>query len=373
MSMFFIFPGIDRVDASHFPVNPPVEETTDDHQMNAAEIKRGERLFYGLAYDRPDVPACADCHNTVEIDTLNWNPSAYEIASKYKDRTIADFQKAVLNPVTPTMQTVHAENFFTPEDIATVKGFLDHFAEQGLTPKKPVVTNAIIFGLLTLLIILALVDAFFTWRIKSKFVHLSVILVAIAIQIKLVSTAAIALGRSENYQPDQPIKFSHQVHVTDNQIDCIYCHTTVEYSKSAGIPSANICMNCHILVAEGTHSGRYEIDKLKKAYNDSVPIEWVRVHNLPDHAYFNHAQHVAVGQVECAECHGDVGEMHILRQVEDLSMGWCLECHRTREVTFMSNEFYQAYIDLHEAIRKGEKETVTVEDIGGTGCMKCHY
>ncbi len=330
-------------------------------------------MFYGLVYDRPEVPACVNCHNTVEIDTLNWNPSAYEIALKFENKDLAAFQNAVLNPATPTMKTVHAGNFFTKEEIATVKGFLDHFARTGLTPKKPVLTNAILFVLLNLVVIFALIDVFFTWKIKSKMIHVIVILLASAGLIKLVSSAAISLGRSENYEPDQPITFSHKVHATDNKIDCLYCHTTVEYSKSASIPSANICMNCHILVAEGAKSGRYEIDKIKKAYNEKTPVEWIRVHNLPDHVFFSHAQHVGAGQLDCAECHGDVGEMHIIKQVEDLSMGWCMDCHRTREVNFAGNAYYKDYLKLHDELLKAKKNSVTVEDIGGTDCMKCHY
>ena len=156
------------------------EEHIGDHHLNAAEIKRGERLFYGLVYDKPGVPACVNCHNTAEIDTLNWNPSALEIALKYKDKDLADFRKAVLNPTTPTMTSMHASSYFTEEEIVTVKGFLDHFAEIGLTPRKPVITKAILFVLLNLIVIFALIDAFFTWKIKSKMVHLLIILLASA-------------------------------------------------------------------------------------------------------------------------------------------------------------------------------------------------
>ncbi|MBX2926268.1 MAG: c-type cytochrome [Saprospiraceae bacterium] len=103
------------------------------------------------------------------------------------------------------------------------------------------------------------------------------------------------------------------------------------------------------------------------------PIEWVRIHNLPDHAYFNHAQHVAVGKVECQTCHGPVEAMEVVAQHSPLSMGWCVNCHRQTEVKFAENEYYQSYERLHEELKKGERKGVTVEEIGGLECQKCHY
>ena len=111
-------------------------------------------------------------------------------------------------------------------------------------------------------------------------------MVALGWQAKLLYEAGTALGRQENYEPDQPIKFSHQVHAADNQIDCEYCHTTVTYSKSAGIPDVNVCWNCHSIVRDGTYSGMHQIRKVVDAYEGGKPIEWIRVHNLQDHAFF---------------------------------------------------------------------------------------
>jgi hypothetical protein len=132
-------------------------------------------------------------------------------------------------------------------------------------------------------------------------------------------------------------------------------------------------MNCHVLVREGSHSGKFEINKIYLSDELKKPIEWIRVHHVPDHVYFNHAQHVHVGKVECSTCHGQVEEMHRVIQVSDLSMGWCVNCHRDTEVQFIDNEFYQKYELLHEKIKKGEMDMVMVEDIGGIDCMKCHY
>jgi hypothetical protein len=181
------------------------------------------------------------------------------------------------------------------------------------------------------------------------------------------------LGRQPGYEPDQPILFSHKVHAGQNKIDCKYCHTGVEVSESAGIPSVQLCMNCHNVVRQGKNTGPDEIAKIYKAIESNRPIEWIRVHNLPDHAVFNHAQHVKVGKRDCAECHGDVANMDRIKQVHDLSMGWCISCHRRTEVQFTENGFYRKYRKLNEAFESGEKPRITVDATGGSECSKCHY
>ena len=103
------------------------------------------------------------------------------------------------------------------------------------------------------------------------------------------------------------------------------------------------------------------------------PIEWVRIHNLPDHVYFNHAQHVAVGKLECQNCHGPMEEMEVAEQHSPLSMGWCINCHRQTEVKFAGNEYYESYEKYHNELASGDRDKVTVEDIGGLECQKCHY
>ncbi len=132
-------------------------------------------------------------------------------------------------------------------------------------------------------------------------------------------------------------------------------------------------MNCHLVVRNGSNSGTFEIAKLINAYENKTPIEWVRVYNNPDHVFFSHAQHVEIGNVECQECHGAVEEMHRIKQIPDLSMGWCINCHRETQVNFHSNEFYTQYKDLRKKIEHGEIDSVTVDMVGGIECMKCHY
>ena len=117
------------------------------------------------------------------------------------------------------------------------------------------------------------------------------------------------------------------------------------------------------------------VSSLTNEQKDKIPgpIEWKRIHNLPDHVYFNHAQHVSVGKLECQQCHGEVEAMDVLAQHSPLSMGWCINCHRETEVQFKGNEYYASYAKYHEQLASGDKEKVTVEDIGGLECQKCHY
>ncbi|MCF8233655.1 MAG: c-type cytochrome [Bacteroidales bacterium] len=231
-----------------------------------------------------------------------------------------------------------------------------------------------VFWISLLLIFLSIFDLVITRLIKARFVHVVIILIGVIIVTEITVREAIALGRQEGYSPDQPIWFSHQVHVQQNKIDCKYCHHIAEDSKYAGIPSPDLCMNCHNVIREGSRTGKEEIAKIHDAIENNEPIKWIKVHNLPDHVFFSHAQHVNVGQVECQECHGPVEEMHRIEQVKDLSMGWCINCHRKAEVVnFESNAFYEAYVKLHEELKAGDIQKVTVEDIGGNDCQKCHY
>lgn len=151
------------------------------------------------------------------------------------------------------------------------------------------------------------------------------------------------------------------------EIDCNYCHTGVNKGKSATIPAANICMNCHNVIKQESP----EIKKIWKAVENNTPIKWVRIHNLPDLAYFNHAQHVKVGGLECEKCHGPVKEMEVVEQYSPLTMGWCINCHRETVVKSEGNAYYDKMVEIHQA--NYGKKTMKVEDIGGLECSKCHY
>ncbi len=184
---------------------------------------------------------------------------------------------------------------------------------------------------------------------------------------------AAALGRQQNYAPDQPIKFSHALHAGTHKIECQYCHSGASKGKSAVIPSTNVCMNCHKAIQEGPTYGTTEIAKIYEHYENNIPVPWVKIHNLPDHVYFNHAQHVNAGQIECQTCHGEIQTMEKVKQQEPLSMGWCIDCHRETAVQFSSNDYYKTYEKLHDDLKEGKLDQVTVESIGGTECQKCHY
>lgn len=224
------------------------------------------------------------------------------------------------------------------------------------------------------ILLLSLFDLVFTKFLKKAvFVHIMMISASVFLILMTIYTEAVNLGRTPGYEPDQPIKFSHKVHAGENKINCQYCHSEAMYSKSAGIPATNLCLNCHSVIKKGANTGETEIAKIYQAELDGKAVEWIRVSQLPDHVYFSHAQHVNAGKLDCAECHGKVEEMGRLQQVNDLSMGWCLDCHRTKFIN-MDNKYYsQQYAKYHEELKSGIRKGVTVKEIGGEDCGKCHY
>jgi hypothetical protein len=341
--------------------------------LNAENLVRGERLFFGLVYQDNKSINCAGCHNTRESDTLNWNPDALEISRKYLDKTTEDLNRVLLRPSGQKMAQVHKGFQLTTEDIILIKAYMDRFVDIGLKKNKPVITNLFLFIIASVLFLFSITDLIITKIVKKRWINYSVLIVTTIFIINTLVIDAIALGHSKDYAPFQPIKFSHAVHAGQNGTDCIYCHSSAPYSKIAGIPPENVCMNCHLMVRNGTRSGATEIAKIISAFEAKKPIEWIRVYNLPDHVFFSHAQHISVGEVKCQECHGKVEEMNVIKQVGDLSMGWCINCHRTKKINIHNNKFYSEYIDLVEKVKKGVVDSVTVRMVGGTECMKCHY
>ncbi|WP_028297484.1 cytochrome c3 family protein [Olivibacter sitiensis] len=190
------------------------------------------------------------------------------------------------------------------------------------------------------------------------------------------------VGVHQGYQPVQPIKFSHQLHAGINQIECQYCHSGAFKSKNASIPSANVCMNCHKYVtASDKYNGETspEIQKIYDALDwdgqnygpDQRPIQWIRIHNLPDFAYFNHSQHVSVAGLECQNCHGPIETMDEVYQFSPLTMKWCVNCHRETEVNHKDNAYYDKLVAAHDKLKEGDK--ITAASLGGLECGKCHY
>ncbi len=247
-------------------------------------------------------------------------------------------------------------------------------AEKYIQEKRESSHKLAVFAIISaILVVVLLIDLIFTNFIKARWISYILLLSALWILGEWSWDVATGLGRQQTYQPDQPIWFSHKVHAGQNQIDCEYCHFTAERSMHAGIPPASVCMNCHSQVKEGKQTGKKEIAKIYKALEDKKPIEWIKVHNLPDFVYFNHEQHVKAGKLDCTECHGDVAQMDQIAQVNTLSMGWCLDCHRTHQVQFADNKFYGSYKKFHEDMKAGKIDAVTVKMIGGEDCAKCHY
>lgn len=229
-------------------------------------------------------------------------------------------------------------------------------------------------------------------------------LVLVSVVVLLLSAAYFAyaymsqVGVDQGYAPVQPIHYSHKIHAGDNKIECKYCHSSARVSKHSGIPSLNVCMNCHKSIYEykgnpegpsaediaNGYTNEFYTGEIKKLYKavgwdeenqkytgESQPVEWVRIHNLPDFAYFNHSQHVEVGKIECQTCHGPVEEMEVMYQYSPLTMGWCINCHRETEVQLTDNGYYKK---IHEELsKKYGVEKLTAAQMGGLECGKCHY
>ena len=199
------------------------------------------------------------------------------------------------------------------------------------------------------------------------------------------------IGVDQDYEPIQPIHYSHRIHAGSNGINCKYCHSAARVSKNAGIPSLNVCMNCHKNINEVSdttatpeHSKAFYDGEIQKLYTavgwdaanqkytgNTQPVKWVRIHNLPDFVYFNHSQHVTVAGIECQTCHGPVQTYEIQKQFAPLTMGWCITCHRKTEVKMEGNEYYTK---IHEELSKKYGVTkLTAAQMGGLECGKCHY
>jgi len=283
-------------------------------------------------------------------------------------------------------------------------------AEGGVSQEIVLGALAILFGLLALGLFLVnktlrrfaaannveIAEAVKRKSLWKAFVNNQFLMLVVAVFFLLSSAYFVygylmQVGVDQGYQPIQPIHYSHKIHAGDNGIDCKYCHSSARVSKHSGIPALNVCMNCHksiYEVAPSTATDEYskafydgEIQKLydavgwddaeQKYTGKTKPVKWVRIHNLPDFAYFNHSQHVSVAGLECQTCHGPVEEMEIMYQFSPLTMGWCINCHRETNVKVQDNDYYDK---IHEALtKKYGVEQLTVAQMGGLECGKCHY
>lgn len=401
--------------------------------VRAGDIAAGKTLY---------TSKCASCHNIFKDMT---GPALKDLETRHKWSDHNELLKWIQNPgaymaADPYTQGLKAKygslmtGFadFTLKDVDDVVSYInDEVAKAAKGPEvvpgadaggKKSNQNAVIFGVISLILaIIALILMQVNSNLKKMSDDAEGILrpdpvpayrnkVYIAMFALLffvvggyyVTKGAIGLGRQTNYQPEQPIYYSHKVHAGLNQINCMYCHGSAWDSKHAAIPSVNVCMNCHKSIntyekgpklydeSGNEINGTAEIEKLYKYAgfdpknpskwdpSKAKPVEWVKIHNLPDHVYFNHSQHVRAGKVQCQSCHGEITAMDEVKQVSELSMGWCVNCHRETKVDFnysagKGNQFYSIYEKFHNDIKKGKMDSVTVADIGGIECQKCHY
>jgi mono/diheme cytochrome c family protein len=317
----------------------------------------------------------------------NSRPSAMNVFASLKD---ADIDKILLYTENPDAGAP-AANVKAPDAATTA-------ADQASSGGTGTTLYLFVFFLILLVIILVVItnklDAIVAEKrgepvvakipfYKRRNFIVALILIAIVYSgYKTVDTFT-HWGRQQGYQPTQPIKYSHALHAGKHKIDCQYCHSTAYKGKHANIPSVSTCMNCHKNITKGPLYGTEEISKIYAAVGWDVmtktyskppkPVEWVRIHNLPDHVYFNHSQHVNAGKVECQTCHGPIETMEEVYQYSPLSMGWCINCHRNTEVQFASNNYYSSYESIHKKLKDKTLSKVTVENIGGTECQRCHY
>lgn len=234
---------------------------------------------------------------------------------------------------------------------------------------------------------------------KNKLYAYIILFIFILISIFNIWQYLMLLDVNKGYNPIQPIYFSHKIHTGINKIDCMYCHSSAKYSKISGIPTGNVCMNCHITIEQ--YKGDYieygknrefynqEIKKIYKAVgwnsitrkyeNKIYPIKWVRIHNMPDFVNFNHLQHIIIGKesikkiknvdIVCMACHGNVDKMDSVKMINDFTMEWCISCHRQAKID-INNKYYIEYFNKTHNLKL---KKLTVENIGGIECGKCHY
>lgn len=382
---------------------------------------------------------CAQCHNPIRVVT---GPALQGADSRIPDsnllhawvhnnRTVLNSGNKYFNDLFNTYGKVAMNTFpnLTNKEIDAIIKYADDYkapvAGPGETPVGGATEsdNALLYGILTLILAIIMFvllqvnsslrklsddkegipshDAVPFYRNKV-YIALAILLVFVGGGYYLVQ-GAVGLGRQQGYQPVQPIFYSHKVHAGINQISCLYCHSNALTSRHATVPPLNVCMNCHAAINEyrstspklyredGTEvDGTAEIQKLysytgydpkTSTYNtaEAKPVEWIKIHNLPDHVFFSHSQHTAAGKVQCQTCHGPIQQMDEVHQFAPLSMGWCINCHRTTKVDFPDstgsngNKFYSIYEHFQHDLKTGEKDSITVKDIGGTECQKCHY
>lgn len=403
------------------------EQATAGTDASGGDVAKGKEIFNSL---------CAACHKldgksigpalrgvTDKRDTEwlhSWIRNSGELIASGDETAVALYEEfQVAMPAFPQLSKTEIDNILayvsqpkpTPK-AATTGAASGEAASEGAGMSTDILLVILAFILLMLLVILFLVNKTLKrfaaasgvelpvkpkrtpiWKafVENQFLVLVSSVILILIGTFFAYGWLMQVGVDQGYQPIQPIHFSHKIHAGDNKIECKFCHSSARVSKTSGIPSLNVCMNCHRSISEvapetGTeeYSKEYYDGEIAKLYNavgwdvdeqaytgETEPVKWIRIHNLPDFAYFNHSQHVEVGGIACQTCHGPVQEMEIMYQNAPLTMGWCVNCHKTTNVKTAGNEYYEK---VHaELTTKYGVEELTVADMGGIECAKCHY
>lgn len=347
-------------------------------------------------------------HNSAAV-IKSGDAYANKIYAEYNQAAMTAFPQLSETDINDILAYTAQEAPAPPQDVAGT----------GTTaPQEPGISNKIIlgalivlFGLLALALILvrrtlnrfaeakgldiAKEKSTPIWKafIQNQFLVLVSVIILMLAGAYYVYGYLMQVGVDQGYQPVQPIHYSHRIHAGDNGIDCKYCHSSARVSKHSGIPSLNVCMNCHKSIYEVAPETQQQgltefgVDynaEIKKLYaavgwddanqqytGESQPVKWVRIHNLPDFVYFNHSQHVTVAGVECQTCHGPIETMEVVEQFAPLTMGWCINCHRETNVKVQDNGYYAK---IHEELaKKYNVEQLTAAQMGGLECGKCHY
>lgn len=394
----------------------------------AGDPAKGKELFNTL---------CAACH---KLDAKATGPALRNVAEKHDREWLYSWIKnssAMIKAGDPVAVKLFNENnqaVMTPfpqlsnQDIDNILAYTSQPAEVAAPAPTPggsqvasdnginnvLILGALVLVLVVLIVMLALVNktlkrvaaangievekpepSVSLWQAyaKNQFLVLVTAILLLLSASYFLYGYLMQIGVDQGYEPIQPIHFSHKIHAGDNGIDCKYCHSSARVSKHSGIPSLNVCMNCHKNIAEfqGDKDSTYveyskefytaEIQKLYDAVGwdkstqtytgKQKPVKWVRIHNLPDFVYFNHSQHVSVAGVECQTCHGPVETFEIMKQHSSLTMGWCINCHRETDVKIEGNAYYEKIHD--ELAKKYGVTKLTAANMGGTECGKCHY
>lgn len=406
----------------------PAEATAAPAAAAGGDVVKGKEIFN---------TNCAACH---KLDAKATGPALRGVGAKYDKawlykwirnsgdliksgdaQAVKVFEENNKVPMTafPQLSEADIDNIiaYTMEEKAAAAAPVAGEKLPGADADKGGISNDVILGALTLVMAILIVMLFLVnnvlrkvaaangidvapkeptlpiWKafVKNQFLVLVTSIFLLLASGYFVYGYLMQVGVDQDYAPIQPIHYSHRIHAGSNGIDCNYCHSAARVGKSAGIPSLNVCMNCHKSVSEVAettatpeYSKEFYDEQIQKLYTavgwdsetqsytgKSQPVKWVRIHNLPDFVYFNHSQHVTVAGIECQTCHGPVEGYEVQKQFAPLTMGWCIDCHRKTDVKMEGNAYYAK---IHEELsKKYGVDKLTAAQMGGLECGKCHY